>query len=676
MQEVVKDRIRWILAFIILGFPLLLFRFFHLQYILYDQYAEMAIRNLDRYKDVVPRRGAIYDKNGRLLVKTSPCYQLMASMEGLFPEVKNQPEILNEKSIENIVELLKKSKESEKNQKDEEEYITIEKIRGKILSIYEKIQKDIEKALLPHSELEKRSPKKYLRKKWEIKKDYYRRKYLVLKDIPAKAAQTFHCQKSEFIALSDTKAEFQDLYPGFSIDLSVKRDYTYSDLAPHLLGRLNIVANLKDKARKNLIDHDGYAASDFIGISGIEKIVENSLRGKRGCRVNSREDKDGYIFMEKSIDGEDIYLTIDSDLQEFAEKSLDRMVEKRSDGGAIGGSAVVLDIHTGEILILASSPRYEIEKFSENYQKMVDDPQHPLVHRAISCYYPVPPGSVFKVAVAAYALEKGIIDENTCYVCQKYMYQKGRFACTHHHGNTEIIKAIAGSCNIFFYHVGQEMGAEQLADCAYLFGFGSKSTLGFDHEENAGHIPTPENKPFNEKWGHGDSRMFGIGQLITATPLQVARSIAMLANMGIMPRLQIIKKQEESHEQIQVAYREIIQRFHPTNAEWKWPISPRTWALVKEGMRQTIENQQGTAYSLKKDLKNVRIGCKTGTSQVKGKTSEGKDKTDHSWFAGFFPFHKPKYAFAVLIEHGGYGATAAGPVAVDIINKITEKDRN
>lgn len=692
----VKTRIKWILAFMIAGFPFLIFRFFEIQYILHEKYSDDAVRNLDRYKDVAPRRGAIYDRNGKLLVKTSAGYALTGNIEGLFLQIKEGDEtreILNEESINSLVNLLmehrenKKDKESEED-KENEKIAMIEEISEKALNIYRRVQESIETTLLPHKELAIKSPSKYALKKKDAKKDYYRRKYPIWDNISAQAAQAFFCNKSYFCPYQEDKNKeekyknqeekdkknFKDIYPGFHLEFTIKRNYLYPDLACHLIGRLGLVENFPEEIRDSLIKNKGYSVRDMIGLSGIERIFEDALRGKRGCKVQSREDKENSLYLEKSIDGENIYLSIDKDLQEFAEKSLDQTVEKykskeEKDKGAVGGAAVVLNIYTGEILVMASSPRYEIEKYSENYKDLKDDPYFPLVNRAISFYYPIPPGSVFKVPVAAYVLQNGIIDENRCFVCNKYMYERGRFACTHIHGKIDLVHAISGSCNIFFYHLGEMMGPERLEECAYLFGFGTKSGLGFGSEESPGFIPTPARSASQgEHWGDGKSRMFGIGQLINATPLQVARSMAMIANIGIMPKLCLVKKQNQGSgdDQILVAQKGIAKEAYVANEDWKWPISQKNWLLIKQGMARTTEGPEGTAKELRKKLKGVRIACKTGTSQVKG-------KADHSWFAGFFPLEEPLYAFAVLIEHGGYGATAAGPVAIDLINKIMQK---
>ena len=198
MQETIKNRIKWILALIIIGFPFLVFRFFQIQYILYEHYSELSKRNLDRYKDVAPRRGSIYDRKGHILVKTSPCYNLVANMAGLFPGENDKPESLQEESIENLVEMLTEHGED----------ITVEEITEKVLKIYEKVQIYMKNALVSHEELKKRNFAKYLTKKKDIKKDFYNRTYIVLKNISFKAALAFYINKSSFALVSENKADF------------------------------------------------------------------------------------------------------------------------------------------------------------------------------------------------------------------------------------------------------------------------------------------------------------------------------------------------------------------------------------------------------------------------------------------------------------------------------------
>jgi penicillin-binding protein 2 len=369
---------------------------------------------------------------------------------------------------------------------------------------------------------------------------------------------------------------------------------------------------------------------------------------------------------------------LDLDLQKLAEEKLDEAVKNFGYKGALGGAAVVMDVYDGSIIVMASSPRYNYTDFDDKdkYKILTGDVHRPLENRAINNYYPIPPGSTFKIMVSLYALELGIVDENSDYYCRGYMHEPGKFRCTHVHYNTRIVKAIEGSCNIYFYHVGETLGPKRLEHCAKLFGFGTKSGLNIG-TEYAGYIPTPESKKrYGEPWYKGDSRFFGIGQQIKANPLQVARAMAMVANKGSLLRPKLVDRlmpagakslsSDVFDEKTLVSTREQRRHSRPSIIH-HWPIQQKYWHLVREGMRKVTDGSYGTAKNVRSLLGDIKIASKTGTSEV------GKDKEDHAWFAGFFPLDSPRYSFAVVVEHGGYGGSAAGPVAAEIIRATVEK---
>ena len=649
MHKTIKKRIKTAMILLALVFPCIFLRLLYIQVILHLEYSQAASANLDRCRDITPRRGAIYDHHGVMLAKTVPTYDVYVRVAKIVKKKGGQL-LYRQRPTINLSKLLN---------------IPAEEIVAKIEQIHGNLNKKIQNKLRKFQKLVKLKPRKYQKEKRRLEHDFYNRPQILIKDISHQAACTFFCEQRDF-EIAANQAKIVDRYEGFHIIPTIARYYSLENLAPQLLGHIGAISD-HNKYSKN----KDYESTDMVGKSGIELLMEEELRGRRGCLVRSRQ---GKIFAEEPTEGMEVHLTINAALQKIAETQLDKTVAKAK---GTGGAAVVIDIYTGAVLVLASSPRYDNNSFSKEYSKLIKSPQHQLVNRAINYYYPIPPGSVFKVLLAIYALEKGIININTTFTCRGYFAVPGRFRCTHRHGTVNVIEAIAGSCNVFFYHIGQQLGPECLAECARIFGFGEKSGLKIS-EESEGLIPTPEwkKRKIGANWSVGDSRMFGIGQRLEATPIQVARAMAMLATGGSMPELKIIKKCRfpvnfelpniPSIQGKNLVAAKISNPLGQARIVRQFPIRQRNRLIVLEGMRQVTESPKGTAYKLRSLLGNIRIASKTGTSQV------GKDKADHAWFAGFAPLTDPRYAFAVLIEHGGYGGSTAGPVAATIITKIFE----
>ena len=634
MKKTITQRIKAITVIILAIFPCIIVRLFEVQVISHSHYAQEASRNLDKYRDITPRRGAIYDRSGEFLVKTVPAHNIMMKPGNVTPVAE-----------ENLGVLLS---------------IPPEEIHSKVAEQLASCNQEIEKAMRKYANL---PSKKYAQQKRSEEKDYLNRKYLFCKNIPPEFALKLFYQKKMWVPSDETKVKLVDNFSGFELEQTAARQYPCGDLLVHLLGS---VGSLSREQYRTLGKSD-YRITDTVGRSGLEMMFEDKLRGRRGCVVDSRE---GDVFTEYPTDGRDVILTIDANAQQVAEQSLDKMLSKTTT--ASGGAAVVVDIVTGDIIVLATTPRYQNEKFGATYDSLSKDERRPLENRAIRSYFPPSPGSVFKIMVGIYALEHGIIDEQTSVYCRGYLHRPDQFRCTHVHHQVNIVAAVAKSCNVFFYQVGETMGLERLADCARLFGYGEKTGIGLS-DEYAGQVPVDSRDS-----AIADARMFGIGQIMTTTPLQMAYAVAMFANMGEMPPVRLVKQfriprdrfQEldpESGEPSELAA-STIEEVPPKQEKHRlWPIQPRNWQLIAEGMRRVVESPEGTASEIKPLLGKIRIASKTGTAQC----TDG-NRADHAWFAGYAPLESPQYAFVVFIEHGGYGGKAAAPVAVDILRSLLE----
>lgn len=458
-----------------------------------------------------------------------------------------------------------------------------------------------------------------------------------------------------------TRIEFHipDL-PGVYIEEGQLRHYPLEDQASHLIGYVGRVSEKEMDESKPL-----FRLPEFkIGKSGCELMLEERLQGQAGTR-QLEVDASGLSVRElakqASISGENVALTIDAELQQFAAKRM----------GEESGSIVVMDALYGEVLALVSMPAFDPNSFSlgitSNYWKeLMGNEKNPLLNKAVSGQYP--PGSVFKMLVGLAGLKAGVIRSNSSFFCPGFFYLGShRFNCWKEggHGHMHVRSALAESCDTFFYHVAYQLGIEPIAQMAHDFGLGNKTGLGLMGEK-AGLIPSPDWKQetYDVPWVRGDTINASIGQgYVLATPLQLAVMAARLANGGqkVSPSLMSVEQSASEWEDIDV---------HPSHL-----------ALILEGMSRVTNAPNGTAYYRRIQKEGFEMGGKTGTSQVRRITQRGIDQKTIPWkhrhhalFVGYAPVHNPRFVCSVVVEHGGGGSSAAAPVARDVLQKVQELD--
>jgi len=452
------------------------------------------------------------------------------------------------------------------------------------------------------------------------------------------------------------KEERQD-YPCVNVVNDYVREYKQGSIAAHILGRIATISPKEYEVKKAL----GYRLTDFIGKDGIEFEYEDALRGADG--YNSLvETSEGFVAQpgvsKDPIPGDFVVLTIDSKLQATLEDALGKTIDdirmrggdpsEKSGGDAYCGAAVVIDIHTGEILAMATWPTFDPSEFSSKYNELSADPNKPMWNRAISGAYP--PGSSFKMLVSIAALETGIIDRNTVIKDEGVytLYQGYQPACwlwrrnQTTHGNQTVSTALANSCNYFYYEVGRELGIDIINEYARKFGFGDYTGIELKSAETKSRIAGPEDRERygGEPWTGGDVLQASIGQSDNLfTPLQLANYVATLVNGGIRYQPHIVKTVRSSVDSSNIA--DTV----PTVLE-TIPMKPENIEAVLEGMLGVTEN--GTAASAFNGYA-IKVGGKTGSAQV--------DKgSDHGVFVGFAPYDNPEIAVAVVIEHGNSGS--------------------
>jgi penicillin-binding protein 2 len=429
--------------------------------------------------------------------------------------------------------------------------------------------------------------------------------------------------------------------------------------AAHLFGYVG-EANLAESKRLA-----NYHLGDVIGKFGVEKRWETKLRGRHGgqlIEVDANGQRLQVLEEKEAKIGDSLVLTIDAGLQLAAESAL---VGKE-------GAVVVLGVNSGEVLAMASHPAFDPNVFSRGirrseWQALVGDPLRPLNNRAIQGQYP--PGSTFKVIMAAAALEKGVVTPATRFHCSgSLQFGRHRFRCWRRrgHGSQNLQQAIAHSCDVYFYQVGQRLGIQNIADYARLFGMGKPLGVGLDHEAS-GLIPDAswKKKFLKSDWLAGETLSVVIGQgYVTATPLQMAVVAATVANGGIVYRPHVVK-------QTLGVGGEVLKDYAPEVITMTG-IAPDILQLVRDGMRDVVNSPGATGGRAK--LANIVVAGKTGTSQViSGTRGKGKilprQYRDHAWFIAFAPYEAPEVAVACLIEHAGAGG---GQVAAPVVRQVLE----
>lgn len=437
--------------------------------------------------------------------------------------------------------------------------------------------------------------------------------------------------------------------PGVEISVVPFREYVDDDVAPQLIGTTGpIYAEDWEELKAK-----GYTYNDKVGKSGIEKAAEDYLRGKNGSRT-IRQDAAGNTLSaevtEQPQAGNTVLMSIDKNLQKVAQSQLKIMIDQlktQTHGEANAGAVVGVSVKTGEVLFSADYPTYTMTQYKENYQALAADKSKPLFDRAFNGLYP--PGSVFKPAVAAAGLQAGVISaEETIRCVQRYTrFQDYQPRCLGYHSNINVTRALAKSCNYFFYETGYRLGITRMNEYCQQLGLGVLT--GVEVPESKGILAGPEERKRNTVdpvWRDGDTIQAAIGQSDTAlTPLQLAVYTATIANGGTRYQARLI------HEVRSYDLERSVVPATP-NVLNTVDFSQSVIDTVKSGMLSVTEDGTGSGT-----FRNypIKVGGKTGTAQVP--TGE-----DNSVFIAFAPFDDPEIAVSVVIEHGGHGSASGSLV--------------
>ncbi len=449
--------------------------------------------------------------------------------------------------------------------------------------------------------------------------------------------------------------------PGIIPEVGLTRHYKEFETYAHIVGYVGPISD-KDLESEKPVDPVLQIPKFQIGKVGVEKKLEKHLRGTAGVsrvEVNASGRVMRELNRTQGKSGADIHLTIETNLQKFASERLKGM----------SASSVLMDIESGDILSLVSTPSYNPNNFvlgisKSNWNALLNDERKPLLNKATSGAYP--PGSTFKMIVAAAALELGLIGLNDKIFCSGF-YELGsrKFHCwlKGGHGKLTLQEAIQKSCDVYFYELARKVGVKRIGAMARLLGLGQSYNLPLTGLSK-GFVPTKKWKKerFGTSWLVGDTLNVGIGQGFSlATPLQLAVMTARLASgKEVIPNL--TRTPDENLGQ-------------PKDLS----IRSRTLTTIRKGMFDVLNEKEGTAFKFRSIDENFSIAGKTGTSQVRRITREEREEgviknedlpwkmRDHALFTCFAPYKKPKYSLSVVVEHGGSGSKVAAPIARDIM---------
>jgi penicillin-binding protein 2 len=624
------NKLFYIKIFILLILSVICFRAAWLQIIRGDYYYLLAEGNRLRVETIEPKRGIIYDRNLKPLVRNTANFVLY-----LRPIDLPKSELDRDDIIRRVADILDSGIKNDKGEdvgKVNTDHIGNLSLVSDTPSFF-KIKELLEKVKI--GSLESYQP------------------LFIVDNIEYDKAMTLSLEL--------------DSLPGVFLSNKIRREYLIPNLDDkgtkalsfsHLLGYTGKISETElAKVSKE------YSLIDYIGKSGLEYYWEKNLKGLNG-RKNIEVDALGrqkkIVNEVPAQDGANLRLAIDTDLQRKTEAVLDNYLKKLNLNRA---SVIIMNPQTGEILSLVSVPAYDNNLFAkgikqEDYQKYTQDPNRPLFNRVISGEFPS--GSTFKLVVSSAALQEKIINETTSFLSTGGLHI-GQWTFPDWkaggHGMTNVRKAIAESVNTFFYYIGggyQDfvgLGVDRLVKYSKLFGLGVKTGIDLPNEAS-GFVPTAEWKKTTkgESWYIGDTYHFAIGQGdVLVTPLQVANFTATVANGGKLMEPHLVNAILDSNNNV---VRDISPKVIRENF-----IDADNNKIVREGMRQTV--LAGSARSLQ--TVPVAAAGKTGTAQWSSK------KAPHAWFTGFAPYDNPQVVITVMVEEGREGSSVSVPIAKEIL---------
>jgi penicillin-binding protein 2 len=608
-----QGRYKWLILFLALLFTVLLGRLWHLQILQGERFYRLSTENIIRTNDIKPPRGRIYDQSGIVLADNRPSYDV---------------------------------------------YVLPRELRWRKLK-----QEERQRYLQELERLLSLSPRDIVRLEKQL--DQGIAQVMVRRDVTRQQVAMLEARRIDL--------------PGLDVRANPHRVYPMHQVGAHTVGFLGEI-NDKELAASEGV---GYRTGDYIGRMGLERAFEDILRGSPGLErivVDSAGNPQGeaetrFLIGEyqhvRPVAGRDLVLTLDAELMLIIDHAMRKYPS---------GAVVAVDPRDGRVLALYSKPSFNPNSWTgrlsaQEKLRSDSDPYKPMIDKSVSAYFP---GSVYKIVSSLAALEEGVFkieDEVDC--PGYYKYGGRRFRCWKHSGHekTNIIKALAASCDVYYYKVAEALGIDKLADYSYRFGFGEPTGLPINREA-AGRVPTREwhrkNSPDGYQHGFALNTAIGQGDTLT-TPLQIAMAYAAIANGGTLYKPLLIKE---------IRTREGVPLFtYSPQVRKQLNLKPEHLAAIRQGLKEVVTAEYGTVHSTKAPMLALKVAGKTGTAQVHaiGRSRvSNKDKNfhlrDHAWFAAYAPYDNPELVLVVFLHHGGHGGPEAGPVAFEIFDRYVHRD--
>lgn len=674
-----QKRLNIFLGIIVVIFSVLTISLAALQIVKGDEYEKLAEENRIRLIPITAPRGVFKDRNGRELVNSRPSFtvsymsvktekttqeEVFATLREilqipLYTEVSNEKLVVNKDNKVTLSKLPIGDKNGD-GKVDSSDISLVEGNTGKVISPIKidfstgTVTLDIEPGTAVLASYNYDTLKNKLR------------------------GQGYRPVRLKTDVDFQTVAEIEERrLPGVVIEVEPMRNYLYGNTASHIFGYVGEINQEELEASKD----KGYRPGDLFGKMGLEKVLESYLKGIDGgqqVEVTASGKPIKVLGQKEPIPGHSVTLTIDIKLQQIAENKLkEQLLKLQTDKykpfpNAKRGAVVALNVKTGEVLAMASIPDFDPNMFArgitqKEWEEISKNPLNPMVNLAIAGTYP--PGSVFKMVTATAALEEKVTNENEFVrdtgvywtILPKRCWRAGG------HGMVNMVRALAESCNIYFYEMGRRLGIDNIEKYAKLYGLGSITGIELPGEK-PGQVASREYKkntftrPDDKIWYPAETLDAAIGQGYNSfTPIQIANYVAAIANDGVWMKPHLIKSIADPDGNI------VLEKNPEIGGQLDF--SKDTFRIIKEGMR-AVTLPGGTAYSVFADFP-ISVAGKTGTAEW------DVTKDPHGWFVAFAPYEDPEIAVAVFIEQAGSGGTTGGPVARAIFEEyfhLTERE--
>jgi penicillin-binding protein 2 len=692
---------RWFVMIILLVMTLLMARFFQLQVLGGKKYEKLAEINQVKRTRIPPRRGMVVDRKGRVLAKNVDLYRL-----SVVPHyVKDIDETLE--ALRGLVGLT----DDEVARAKDRYFAYIGHKHKRFRDVTVRRYLNGRHCPKDGTQLEEVSPTQYRlcatcgteyielpesQEQCPFDKTALERTYDGRKGVCPTCSRVFvygencpeddtalktvshnlrcpRCQHDYTDTVAILRARLHEL-PGVYVREQTVRAYPYGELFSHVVGYVNEVTG--DEIRR----HPGvYVPGDYAGRRGVERTMEEVLRGKAGEEVTFRDSRGRDLMVDgagtplanlkydAAVPGNDVVLTLDVEVQRILKEAVE---EVHSAG------IVVMQAQTGEVIGIYSTPSFDPNVWSGRLTAAMkkeydDNPFYPMINKATTAF---PPASTFKIVTALAALNEGIVTEGTKINCPGYYdYSGHRFGCynKYGHGDLDLRRGLTASCDVYFYRLGEWLGMDRLEQYSVMLGLGRKT--GVEIGEDMGLVPSREWHERHSKGGFqpGFTLSTAVGQKDTrATPLQMALVLAQMVNGGRLLHPFLVDHIEDQNGTM-------VRSLRNEPGE-RLGVPDEYLEFIKSAMVDTVQEDFGTAHNAR--LESIVVGGKTGTAEAL-QVKKGVDPyvarwlaEDHAWFIGFAPASDPKVSVAIIVEHGGYGGAVAAPIVAKVIYKLFSRD--